>query len=134
MENFNYEIICPVCGEYHLKDEFDICKICFWENDLFQLKNANESGANHLSLNDYRKWWQILEKKLPPLIDRFKIKQSKNALWKYDKLCVLKQFLNDFKTQLSNYNIEFEQDKNVISIVSNPRQVPYLGNFKIEKK
>lgn len=49
---------CPVCGKYDFaKDnDFDICKICNWENDGLQLDDPNYSGgANELSLNEYKK-------------------------------------------------------------------------------
>lgn len=54
---------CPCCGFYTLDAEepkFDICPVCFWENDPFQTKNPEEVGANSVSLieakGNYRKF------------------------------------------------------------------------------
>ncbi len=50
-------IKCPVCGQYEFRREndFDICSVCGWENDVIQLENPDEDlGANQTSLNEYR--------------------------------------------------------------------------------
>ncbi len=43
---------CPCCGYKTLDDEheYDICPICFWEDDLFQFENVDLLGANPVSL------------------------------------------------------------------------------------
>jgi len=59
-----YCIICPVCGKYRFKFEFDVCDFCGWENDGLQLEKPDYvGGANTLSLNEYRKQWLEKEKK-----------------------------------------------------------------------
>jgi hypothetical protein len=49
---------CPCCG-YLIFDEppgsYDICKICFWEDDLSQLRFPKTGGANHVSLIEGQK-------------------------------------------------------------------------------
>ncbi len=44
---------CPCCG-YLVFDEppgsYDICPVCFWEDDLSQLRFMRTGGANHVSL------------------------------------------------------------------------------------
>ena len=49
---------CPCCG-YLMFDEppgsYDICKICFWEDDISQLRFPRTTGANHVSLIDGQK-------------------------------------------------------------------------------
>lgn len=126
MVNSNYEIVCPVCGNYILKDEFDICRVCFWENDYFQFQNPGfNGGANHLSLNDYEKWWDYLEEVMPKLITDFKITKSKNSLWKYDKLIIQKQYVDTFKKILHSHNIDFIEKSKCISICPNPRNIPF---------
>jgi hypothetical protein len=46
---------CPCCG-YKTMDtppsgSYDICPVCFWEDDLVQFKNPNHTGgANFISL------------------------------------------------------------------------------------
>ena len=54
---------CPCCG-YLVFDEpagsDDICEICFWHDDLSQLRFPRMTGANHVSLLDaQRKYREI---------------------------------------------------------------------------
>lgn len=56
--------LCPCCGYYEFSEgagDFDICPICFWEDDPVQNENPEYvGGANRLSLNEckanYRKF------------------------------------------------------------------------------
>ena len=46
---------CPCCGFYtfdeKLNGNYDICPVCFWEDDPIQLEdNEYEGGANRVSL------------------------------------------------------------------------------------
>ena len=49
---------CPCCGYFTLDDEpgsFDICPVCYWEDDNIQRDNPNyKGGANDISLNEAR--------------------------------------------------------------------------------
>lgn len=49
---------CPCCGYYTLEDDpghFDICPVCFWEDDGIQSDNPDYGGgANVISLNQAR--------------------------------------------------------------------------------
>ncbi len=50
---------CPCCGYYTLsvrpKGYYDICPVCFWENDPVQLGRPDYAGgANGVSLNQAR--------------------------------------------------------------------------------
>lgn len=59
------KINCPVCGKYTFKeaDDFDICPICWWENDGLQYDEPDFSGgANDMSLNQARLAWKNGEK------------------------------------------------------------------------
>ena len=62
-------MICPVCGNdtFDNKDfEYSICGECFWEYDLVQLNDPDfAGGANHHSLNGYRKIYQQLKNANP---------------------------------------------------------------------
>jgi hypothetical protein len=54
---FNY--FCPCCGFKTMYQKppgtFNICKICFWEDDLVQFDDPNyKSGANEVSLYEAR--------------------------------------------------------------------------------
>lgn len=51
---------CPCCGHYTLPEKAggtdEICKVCFWEDDIVQLNDADYAGgANKVSLNQARK-------------------------------------------------------------------------------
>ena len=47
---------CPCCGFKTLDEEppytYDICEICFWEDDGFQYKYPDETGANSVSFRE----------------------------------------------------------------------------------
>lgn len=50
---------CPCCGYLTYLGEpggsYDICPVCFWEDDLVQFKDHNyRGGANKMSLNEAR--------------------------------------------------------------------------------
>ena len=70
-EKENDRQMCPVCGQYRFEtqDEYEICPICWWEDDPGQRDDPEEdSGANGMSLIEAREWWQktgktLLEKK-----------------------------------------------------------------------
>lgn len=50
---------CPVCGYLSFVEppgSFDICGVCFWEDDVVQLKNPYlHTGANRMSLIEAQK-------------------------------------------------------------------------------
>ena len=52
--------LCPCCGYYtfseNLGGSYDICNVCFWEDDLIQMNNPDYAGgANDVSLKQARK-------------------------------------------------------------------------------
>lgn len=58
---------CPVCGYLTLdeRDSFDICAICFWEDDGIDDFEVNkDSGPNHMTLNEGREIFQEAKRKL----------------------------------------------------------------------
>lgn len=51
---------CPCCGYRTLEEKppgtYQICEICFWEDDDIQFRDPDyEGGANELSLRNYQK-------------------------------------------------------------------------------
>lgn len=51
---------CPCCANLTLDQEgvgtFEICPVCFWENDNVQFENPDlAAGANEVSLNQARR-------------------------------------------------------------------------------
>ena len=76
---------CPCCEYYTLDDKpdntFQICPVCFWEDDGVQLNDLDyEGGANEMSLNQARKNFkelrvidlQFKEQVRPPLEEELK--------------------------------------------------------------
>lgn len=54
---------CPCCGNLTLEENrigsFEICPVCFWENDNIQFDDPDyEGGANVVSLNQARQNYQ----------------------------------------------------------------------------
>lgn len=50
---------CKVCGMGDIKQSYDICQFCGWEDDGLQNGQPDYmGGANHMSLNQYKKFWQ----------------------------------------------------------------------------
>ena len=51
---------CAVCRKPTIRGQFDICPECDWEDDLDQLANPDETGANLRTYNEYRKkYWEL---------------------------------------------------------------------------
>lgn len=51
---------CPCCGYYTFEEKpngnYDICKVCFWEDDPIQLYDPDyRGGANRISLKQGRR-------------------------------------------------------------------------------
>ena len=61
-EEFPYP--CPLCGASHQVSEkdsnsFDICEVCGWEDDGFQLRHPDDTGANlEWTFNAAKKAWE----------------------------------------------------------------------------
>ncbi len=63
--NIEEKYICPCCGYRTFTDptpgSFDICPVCFWEDDNIQYNNPfQKGGANNVSLNEARKNYEQL--------------------------------------------------------------------------
>lgn len=74
---------CKCCGYYTLVGTmeeigWDICPVCFWENDVFEEKPEAYSGANHMTLaqgrENYKKYSVCDLKSLPHV--RFPLPQE----------------------------------------------------------
>lgn len=58
---------CPVCKNYTVEDNYDICEVCYWEYDLVAQEYPDEIiGANNVSLEqgivNYGKFRAVEEK------------------------------------------------------------------------
>jgi len=57
---------CPVCNSNNEGDHpyLDICELCDWQDDHLQRDNPTyDGGANDLSLNEYKTWWDKTKRK-----------------------------------------------------------------------
>ena len=50
---------CKVCGLGNIEYSYQICDICGWEDDDIQNDSPDYiGGANEMSLNQYKKFWE----------------------------------------------------------------------------
>ena len=60
-EEKKYPYPCQCCGAKNEVDEegmYSICTVCGWEDDGYQRRHPDDTGANgHLTLNQARKKW-----------------------------------------------------------------------------
>lgn len=54
---------CPCCGYYTIEGDFyDICPVCFWEDDPIQRDNIDYTGgANDVPLREARENYKIFK-------------------------------------------------------------------------
>lgn len=47
---YGKKIKCPVCGQYEFEeeDDYDICPVCFWENDSLQNNDPDCAGGANI--------------------------------------------------------------------------------------
>lgn len=58
-KKINIVIKCKVCGIGNVDFIHDICMFCGWEDDGLQNEQPDYmGGANHMSLNQYKKFWE----------------------------------------------------------------------------
>jgi len=56
---------CKICGLGNIESEYDICEYCGWEADTLQNNQPDYmGGANHMSLNQYKKFWEENKEKI----------------------------------------------------------------------
>ncbi len=82
---------CPCCG-YKTLDEnppgtYDICPICFWEDDGVQFNDPDyEGGANHVSLRQAQKNYDefgACEKEMLCHVRKPNKNDEKDSNWKH---------------------------------------------------
>lgn len=107
MENkWKPNCICPICEKHQFDDSYDICPVCFWENDDVQYDEPNfYGGANNLSLNDYKKRWNKLTNIMPIIMKKYKVSKTNLSHWEYDQLYVPRENIQEFVNSLSEQNI-----------------------------
>ncbi|MGG0729499.1 CPCC family cysteine-rich protein [Bacillus paramycoides] len=81
---------CPCCGYKTLEEEppgtYEICKICYWEDDPVQFKDPDlEGDANEASLRQAQKNFIVFgacEKRCAGLVRKPTSEDIKDASWK----------------------------------------------------
>lgn len=61
MENNNSLKTCPCCGYKTLEKgngNYEICPVCFWEDDASQSANPDSTGANDVTLKEAQENFQ----------------------------------------------------------------------------
>lgn len=102
---------CPACGYLTFNDppgSDEICQICFWHDDMTQLRFPNEGGANHVSLVEaqmnYEKYGAV-EERLKPYTKKPNKTNTNDKTWRkidfgrdqFDSLSPDKNYLERFK-------------------------------------
>ena len=50
---------CKICNLGEIEGDYYICKCCGWESDPLQEENPDYvGGANEMSFNQYKKFWE----------------------------------------------------------------------------
>ncbi|HFK1475170.1 CPCC family cysteine-rich protein [Bacillus paranthracis] len=80
---------CPCCGYKTLEEPpgtYEICNICFWEDDSVQFKEPDyEGGANEVSLRQAQENFIVFgacEKRCIELVRKPTSEDVKDASWK----------------------------------------------------
>ncbi len=56
---------CKMCGQYEIEFPHDICRVCGWEDDDTQQDNTNfVGGANQMSFNQYKIFWDLYKSEI----------------------------------------------------------------------
>jgi hypothetical protein len=88
--NNKMRFACPCCGYktyLHEPDgSYDICRVCYWEDDLIQLKDPNyEGGANRISLKQAQRNFQefgACEKDMVKWVQNPSPEEARDADWR----------------------------------------------------
>ena len=124
------DCICPICQKHQFADSYEICPVCFWENDDYQYEEPDfGGGANKLSLNDYKVRWVKLTRIMPILMNKYNASKTNLSHWEYDQLYIprenIKAFINSLTEQnigvkLSFYNVCEKYGYNDMTFIGNP--------------
>jgi hypothetical protein len=79
---------CPCCGYFTLRSappSHDICKICFWHEDGFQLRYPHETGANKVNLIEAQKNFALIgasEARIRPPVRPVNKSDRRDSTWR----------------------------------------------------
>lgn len=82
---------CPCCGYKTFINQpngtYDICTVCYWEDDLIQLLNCDESGgANRVSLRQAQinfREFGACEREMLKYVRKPSIGEERDPDWKF---------------------------------------------------
>ena len=99
---------CKVCGLGNIEHDFDICEFCGWEADDLQNDRPDYfGGANHMSLNEYKKFWKENKEDILKNL-------SKNRFYAIDK--AREYFKNNFKERYEKVKKRAEENRRKIEL------------------
>ena len=79
---------CPSCGYLVFEEPAgsdDICEICFWHDDLSQLRFPRTTGANHVSLIDAQQNYRMLgacKRRVLPFVRKATAADARDESWR----------------------------------------------------
>jgi hypothetical protein len=97
------EYYCPCCGYRTLSEinNYDICRLCFWEDDPFQKEDPfSEGGANYVSLVQAKENYELFgacRNECIKFVSKPPIYPERDRLWKS-----YKEFVTEFFRQHIN--------------------------------
>lgn len=120
---------CPCCGYMVLdsEHEYDICPICFWEDDFIQFEEPYcGGGANHISLYEAQanyRHFGACDKESIDKVRKADIDDIKDENWlPLESVCnIFLRWLNDNKERFNNAGVITEEIKYV---EDNPFELP----------
>ena len=109
--NSKKKYLCPCCGNYTLDESppgtFNICPICYWEDDNIQYANPNyRGGANDISLNEARENYKKIGVISEKYLDKVKLSINKKTYANikltrvFDKIFFKEKLIDKFKKVL----------------------------------
>ena len=78
---------CPCCGYFTFTkppESHDICSLCFWHDDSYQLRHPHETGANKVTLIEAQKNYALIgakEKRILPHVRPVNKSDIRDSTW-----------------------------------------------------
>ena len=121
-----YNYPCPCRGYFTFRkppESRDICKICFWHDDSYQLRHPHETGANKVTLIEAQKNFALTgakEKRIRPYVRPIKKSDIRDSTWRPIDLSIDDfEILPDFDAMNEDEYKDYEATKGPVT--KNPR-------------
>lgn len=105
---------CPSCGYLTFENtpgSYDICEICFWEDDLSQLRFANTKGANKVTLIQAQKNFQKFGASVKEFVH--KVRKPKQGDIRDTKWRIIDQTKDNIEIPIEGKKYEDSYPKNI---------------------